>query len=170
MATPLDFGVIAYFKPFIVFLLAFAVAFAILKKAKIFGDNRAINTIISFCFALLAVISGKFIDFVSVATPWIAIFLTFLLLLFAVFMFFGLKEEETWLHIGKWTVVVVIGLILVLSLIKVYETKLSPYGNQTTGKSPTSETFRTILNPGVLGALFILIVAALAIRLISGKD
>jgi len=89
-----DMGVFSYVIPF---LLIFAVVFAILKKAKIFEDNRAINSIIAIAIALLALVNDHVPRFFEILFPRFGIGLSIFLVLIILIGFFYKPGGD-----GKW--------------------------------------------------------------------
>jgi hypothetical protein len=93
----------------------------------------------------------------------------FLFLTFTALMFWDKKTEEIWGALGGVQTVVIIGiLILVLGISQVFGPVFSPYEpGGPAEKTIGGETLRTIFHPRVLGAIFILVVAAISIQRIS---
>ncbi len=180
MATLLDAGLLSYFMPLFVFLVIFILIYALLAKTKLFGDMPALNLLAAICIAAVAVFAGTITGVVITLTPWIVFMVFVLALLFGMFAFFGVENKEIWDTIGGKTPYFVIVLIIVLiAITQTFEKQVSPFedSNQTVVTAGTTaqpqnvrgEVIRTLTHPRLLAALFMLIVSAFAIRLITDK-
>ena len=176
----LEFGLIKFLMPFFVFLLILVAMYAILIKTKLFGENAVtLNLIAAICIAAVATFAGSIITPLTTIIPWIVFIIIILGYIFALFGFFGVKDnEEIWDTIGgKTTISVIIIILIFVSLVMFYEPAVSPFGSKQTvvtlpgqeNQNVQSEVVKTITHPRVLGALFILIVSSFAIRLIVDK-
>ena len=176
----LEFSLISFLMPFFVFLIILVVIYAILMKTNLFGEKATtLNLIAAVSIAAVATFAGSIITPLTTIIPWIVFIGIILLFLFAILGFFGAKEEEIWGTIGgKSTIVVIIIIIVFIGLVMLFEPEVSPFGtledSQQADKSAgeenvQSEVVKTLTHPRVLGALFILIVASFAIRLIIDK-
>ncbi len=174
MATVLDVGLLQYFLPAFIFLFITILSFAMLKKVLKDLDTKAI-WVASICIGLIALFSGKVIQLIQFITPWYVVIFVFLLLTFMSLMFWIpadskiSPETQILSAMGGVQTIVVIGiLILVIGISQVFGNVFSPYdptgpASQTIG----GETLKTVFNPRVLGAIFILIIAAFAVQRIS---
>ena len=184
MATILDVGLLSFFMPFFIFFFVFVLIYALLSKTNLFGEKQAVlNFVGSICIAAISVFTGTITGVVINIVPWIILVIIVLLFLFSLFTFFGIsKNEEIWATIGGQTVVYVIILIIVLvGLIQAFEKQVSPYQSGTTASATTTTNagiqpsnvkgavISTLTHPRLLGALFILIVSALSIKVILDK-
>ena len=176
MATLLDATLISFLMPLFVFLFIFVVIYALLTKTKLFGEKQvALNFLAAICIAAVAVFAGNLITLIGTVTPWIVFIIIILVFIFGMYKLFGVEDKEIWDAIGGKTLVYVIILIIVLvGLSIVFEPQISPYapGENATGiagKDVKSEVITTITHPRVLGALFILLVAAFTVKLLVDK-
>ncbi len=179
MATLLDATLISFLLPLFVFLFIFVVLYGLLSKTKLLGENTALNFLAALCVAAVAVFAGTLIKLIGTVTPWIVFVLIILVLIFGIFKFFGVEDKETWDTIGGKTVVyVVILIILLIGLTIVFEPEVSPFEDKNgtgvsssglAGKSVKNEVLSTLTHPRLLGALFILLVAAFTIKLLIDK-
>ena len=64
------------------FLLIFALAFAILQKIKIFGDNKSINVVVALVLGLLVVRNQFIVSLLNSFLPRISLFLVIILMFF----------------------------------------------------------------------------------------
>lgn len=171
----LEIGLLSFLMPIFIFLFIFVIIYAMLLKTNIFGEKaKALNLIASLCIAAVATFAGSIIKPLTTIVPWIVFIAIILGLIFALFGFFGVENEEIWGTIGGKTLYGVIIIILVfISLVMVFEPEVSPFGSSTgeaaQGQNVQSEVVRTLTHPRVLGAIFILIVASFSIRLIVDK-
>lgn len=167
MATLLDISLLGFLLPLFIFLLVFVIVYVILSKTTLFGEkNNALSFIAAFCLAAVSVFTGSFTSFVSVVTPWIVFIGFILVLLFAIFKFFSLEDSKIWDTIGGPTLVyVVILIILLIGIAIVFGSDVAPSGEG----SVKNEVIVALTHPRILGALFILIVSAFAVRLLSEK-
>ena len=180
MATLLDVGLLTYLLPFFIFLFVLAVVFGILSKTKFISDNNTINLVIAICIAAVSIFAGTITGAISSIIPWIVFVALILVLIFVIFMFFGLKESEVWDTIGGKTLIFIIFLLIIfIGVTKTFEKDVSPYtapnGTVITpsggvqGGNVQGEVVRTITHPRLLAAIFILVTSGFAIRLIIDK-
>jgi hypothetical protein len=84
----LDITGLAFFNPLFSFVLLFVIAYAVLDKIKIIGENKAINVIVA---AMLAVIFATVLDvrnFAEAVIPWFGVLVIamFFILFMAAFL------------------------------------------------------------------------------------
>ena len=168
MATILqNLGFLEFFLPVFSFLFIFALVYAVLDKFKLMGENKWLKLIVSFSIALLFLFSKDTLRFVEFITPWFVVLIVLALFILSLFMFMGLKEgdlEKTAKDpIVYWTVLVIIIILLIIAIGEVF-TFVAP--DDQTGTPPT-EGLRAVTHPRTLGAIFLLIVAAFAVKFIS---
>lgn len=160
MATILETGLINYIMPVLVFLLIFAVVFAILKKLAIFGDNVGVNSVIAFVVALIFMITPRARELVTTMTPWFLIIVVLVFFILMTLVFIGLKEEALTAlakHPAMYIIVIVIvALIFFISLAKVFA-----------GAGLDFSYFEFLVHPRILGVIFILVIASLAVKFIA---
>ncbi len=181
MATVLDTSLLNFISPIFSFIFIFALMYAVMDKFKLIGDNKGIHAAIALSIAVVFLFAEDAVRLINFITPWFVIMLVVGLFLTTFFVFFGVKAET----IGKsvmtdprvyWTVIVLSIIILFISIGQVFGSDLSGSGSDTVIKpiaeragasDATTEGFNAIVHPRVLGALFLLIIAAFAVRLIS---
>ncbi len=170
MATILDVSLLKFFLPAFTFLLILVLSFAMLKKTTKFDDK--LSWVAAFSIAAIALFSGKTIELINFITPWFVVIFVFLFLVFISLMFWDEKPEKIWSTLGGVNTIVIIGiLILVIGISQVFGPVFSPYTpGGPTEKTIGGETLRTIFHPRVLGAIFILIIAAFSIQKISETE
>ena len=109
-----DFGVYAYLLPF---LLIFAIVYGILSKAKIFGDEKGVNIIISLAVALLALLNDTVPEFFAQIFPFAGVAISILLVALILMGMFGDinvpgAARSTFFVIGAILAIVVVYLAL----------------------------------------------------------
>jgi len=168
MATFLDIGLLNFFLPVFTFLFVLAVLYAILTKTHILGDNRRVILTASVAVAFITMFSGGATGLINFITPWFVLLGVGLLLFFGILMFLGQKEDEIWQRLGGATTILILVLIIIIvGMGQVLGPVFSPYGTSEGGKSIGGETLKTLFHPRVLGALFILLIAAFTIQQVS---
>ena len=168
MATLLDASLIDYFRPIFVFIFIFVILYAILQKTEILGKGaKNLNVFAALSVSVLSLFTGKITDLVSTVTPWVVAVYIAVILIFMILLFFGIKEEEAWTYVGgKWLPVIMIILIFVIGISQVLT--LSPLsGDSGDGKSAYGEEIlKTLVHPRILGALLLIVIIAVASKLI----
>ncbi len=172
MATLLDTGLIRFFLPIFSFILVMVISYAILQKTNIL-KNQNVNIAAAFAIAVLFLFTPEAIQLIQLTTPWFIVFLIFLMLMFMTFMFLGAKDEQVnWVLTQPsvyWTIIVVILGIFLFGLVQVFGGQVQAIfgGGEVNGdQGVIVDIGRIIFHPRVLGAVFILLIASQAIRLI----
>ncbi len=167
MATFLDVGLLEFFLPLFSFLFIVMVLYALMHKNNFLGPSDRVHWVAAISIGMIVLFSGGSIELINIITPWFVILIIFLVLLFSIFMFFGTKETELLSTIGGPIVVVIVALLMLLAAISaVFGPVFNPYQTDEEGRTIQSETIRTLFHPRVLGAVFILLIAAFATRFI----
>lgn len=177
MASFLDLGILTYMAPMFVFFFLFFIIWAVLEKVELFSKIRGLNMLIAFLVSLIAILTPELVEAITLATPWFVLLLIFLFVLLLVFMFTGVSAEDIGAQFKEKTVVWIV-LLVCLGIFGYALTQV--YGEQvhaiTSGEPIDGEegglmqTIGEILfHPRVMGALFIMILASQAVRLISAK-
>jgi len=169
MATLLDTTLLYHFLPFFTFAFIFVVLYAVLNKTKILGDNNGLNFIAALCIATISLFAGGILELINFIVPWFVFIFIFLIMLFAGFAFLGKDFNEIWSKINVWTVLIIIFLLLLIGIVITFEEIFTPYASGGIGKSIGGETLKTLFHPRVLGALFILIISSITIKMISNE-
>lgn len=173
MATILDVGPLTYFTPVFVFLLVFVVFYATLLKTKILGENQGLISLAAFVVALLFVITSTATEFITLITPWFVVLLIVSMCFILIFMFVGIKPEAIAGAVSErgtvWTILIILLVLLGVALTKVIGPSVAAITQGEGGAEGNwMGTIGTIVfHPKILGALFILIVAAYAVKSIS---
>ena len=169
MATLLDLTILQYLTPLFTFLFILIISYAILDKFKLLGDKVAPKLLAAFSVSMLFIFSKEALNVINMFTPWVLVLAIAGFLLIAVLMFWGAKEESVMNAVTKeafWPIFIVVILFLVVVITVVFQDTQSPY-DQSEDKTRTSEGFKTIFHPRILGAILILVIALFAISNVS---
>jgi len=175
MATFLDILFLDKFSPIFIFLLVFALIYAILKTTKVLGDNNSIVAIVALAVGFLVILSSDSQEVVKNVMP-----LFFMLILFIFFMLVGLRflgMEEGVIKEGmkKWgpvhiALLVIVSLIFAAGVAAVFGNKLLPLTQNSTSVEATDygkNVAQALFHPKVLGIIFVLIISMFAILLLT---
>ena len=195
MATILDASLLGFFAPVFIFLFVFAVIYAILEKTSLFGnESKALRVIAAFSVAAVSTFIGDSFTKLTVSIlPWIVFLVIIMFLLFTIYLGFGVAdgkkgtgEKEVWDIIGKTPIYIIVLLIILIGLSSVFEEELSPFDSSSgsdvevvsinedgervvESKNPRSEALEAMTHPRMMGAIFMLIIASAAIKLLVDK-
>lgn len=133
----LDLTGLSTFIPVFSFLLVFVVTYALLGTTKILGDHKFVHILVSFCVAILFLVSANAIKYVATITPWVVGFIISLMLIGLVV---GLMGKDTLEKVFKpgfaWLIVVVLVVIFIVSASFIFSDLISKYlGGQVLGES-----------------------------------
>src|SRR3989338_8450077 len=156
MATILDFNLLNFISPIILFLFVYIILYGLLSKVEMFGKSQGIRAFISFF------------------TPWFVVFVMFGMFLMLMFMFAGVKQEDlvktVMGHGGIYGIVIAISIILFLvSFSEVFGPGLFDYPGGNTSYW-WDNVKSALFNTKVLGILVILVIAAETIRQFGNKE
>jgi len=180
MASVLDTSLIGYFSPVITFFFIFAIVYALLQKSKILKGSSNVHALIAFTVGLMFLFTPSATALVNVFTPWFVVLFIVVILVMVIFLSIGYTEESFVNFMGegviRWTILLIVILILVISMTQVFpsvstvaagEGTSVDVGEGSGSASVGEEIRRSIFNPRMLGALFLLIISAFAIKAIS---
>ena len=175
MATFLDVSTLSLVTPIFVFLLIFVLVYAIVLKTKILGENNALMVTAALSVAVISMFAGSSVpQFIINTVPWIvALFIGLLFLIFIYLFLGGSSEKEIMEQLGlKWVVFVILIVIVFIGLVQVI--RLSPLQQSQGGNLTSEDTFKqeivsTLVHPRILGALFLMIIAAFAVKLLTDQ-
>ena len=191
MATFLDIGLFGYFGAIFPVLLVFLLVFAVLTKTNFFGDNKGVHSLIAFAIAMMMLFSPGVVGVINVMAPWFVIIFIFSMLFLLALQFLGVESSAITSYMtGDWSAVhwIILSIAIIIaigSLATVYGESLLPYtesgqaelttGGGVTGTTTSTGDFnqnvgRVLFHPKVIGMAFILLLSALTIRLMAGKD
>lgn len=163
MATFLDMGagkVFEYFMPAFIFILIFILLYATLDKTGLIGKNKSLNAIVSLIVSLTVLFTGGTVELINFVTPWFAVIIV-VALLAVLLMSAHLKEGELNLGVVPTLAMIFAGIVLMVGITQVFGPVFQPYSD---GADSGWWTLKTIFHPRVLGAVFILLIAAFAIK------
>ena len=163
-----DISLISFFTPIIIFVLAFVIMYAILKKTPLLGKSNAINIIVSVIVALIfASVSGAR-DYIATIAPWFVILVVALFfILFLVSFSQGKFVEMKWLAV---VFIILLVIVFLIAAIKVFN--LTPYipgASESGGDDTVLDIKHWILKDNVLGAGLLIIIAAIVIWVVLKK-
>jgi len=187
MATVIETGLVSFFSPLLVFLFVYAIVFAILEKTKLLGDKMSINAVVAFVFGLMFIMVRQAREVLTTSIPWILLIFALLVLIFMIFMFAGVSEEEMvkpFLASGPmaWVIGIAIALIFVVALGQVFGDQVRSIYIGGAGANVTEaatavtssgslglaqEIGKIIFHPNILALILILVISALAVKFIS---
>lgn len=212
MATPvMDVGLLNFFSPLFIFLLLFAVIYALFQWTKIFGDNKVIHSMIAVVLALFgSIFSPSARGLIEFIMPWFTFLVIIGVVVIVLFKMFGVSDDSLTSAVKSpgvmWTILILVIVLIIGALSHVFgqnqlaytsDTQSAGIGaDQTGGLSDLQQGGETgLLNPGghpgtkdtdtgdiqknigatfyhprVLGMIFILIIAAMAIRMLSAPS
>lgn len=153
----IDISGIATFMPVFGFLLVFSVVYALLSKTQALGENRFVSILVSFCVAIIFLISSTAIRVVEQITPWVAVFailLVFVVLLVGVILKADTLEKVFTPAFG-WFILVVVIVFFIIS------------GSLILGKAFTMPEW--LKQPQMLGIIILGIIAVFASWLLTRK-
>jgi len=168
-----EIGILSLLNPIFVFVLLFVVFYAILAKTKILGESQGNNLIVSFVLAIIFATLTSARDYVISVIPWFAILFV---IAFLILLLIGImqKDVDKFIKPGvSWIFVIIFVIILIVIAIKVFYPQIAPYtpGGDETGANPILLQIKHLIStPEVLGALLLLIIAAVTSWVLTKKE
>jgi hypothetical protein len=157
----IDLTGLGTFMPVFAFILVFTLVYALLAKTKVLGEHKFVHIFVSFCIAIIFLISANAIEYVKVATPWFAAFIVSLLFIALVFGLVKGNLEDFFKAKGfAWFLVIVLILVFIFSAIHVFAPLVNQY---------IAGPKKFILQPQVLGFVILIVVTAFAAWLLTKK-
>ncbi len=178
MATLLDATVLQAIASIFPFLFVLVLVYALLARTKLVGENTFVHIIIALAISLPFLFWDLPAKIISTMAPWFIIFFIFIIFALIVFKIMGAKDEQiataVKMPIVYWSLIIVALVILTASVTKVY------YGEYNASTVPEGEdSSRTIeyegediyliYHPKMLGFIFIFLVAAFTVGLMSKR-
>lgn len=154
----MDFSGLSTLIPIFGFLFIFTVIYALLAKTKILGENKFIHIFVSFCVAIIFVVSANAIEYVRVITPWFATFLVSLLFILIIVGLIRGKIEDFFKPWFVWVILVILIAIFVGSAVYVFADVINTYFS-------TQKQF--FLQPQIFGAVILIILAIITSWIIT---
>ncbi len=181
----IDLSLLVSLKRIFPFILVWVVVYALLEWREIFGkDKKGLRSVVAFVIAMIFLISSDASLVVEYMTPWFVIILIFVLLMLMIFKMFGASDEKIKEVIqGDRTVIywiIFISFIVFFAALgKVFFTTALPGGedlregigadDSTVSDAGEGAFWQTLFHPKILGTIFILLLAALAIKFLAGE-
>ncbi len=172
MATFLDVSVLSLVTPIFVFLLIFVLVYATALKTKILGENNALIVTAALSVSVISMFAGSSVpQFITNTVPWIvALFIGLLFLIFIYLFLGGGSEKEIMEQLGlKWVVFVILIVIVFIGLVQVIRLSPLQQGGNATQDTFKQEIVSTLVHPRILGALFLMIIASFAVKLLTDQ-
>lgn len=125
MATPtIDISLLGYFTPVFMFLLIWAIVYAILHTSHFLGDNKVLHGSIALLIGLLVILSKQVQVMVSFMLPWFVVVFIIVVFILIIFKIFSpdLHFHELITHHGglQWTILIVCIVIILGALSKAF--------------------------------------------------
>ncbi len=170
MAAIISTELLNYVSPVLIFIFVWSILYVVLQKFEIFGKNQPINAAISFAASILFIITPVARALISEVVPWFIIMVLIIVVILVILMFMGYKEVDIVSYMKKErfgiTVVTIVIALFLIALAKV----LGPSAYQYPAAAEIgilADVRRILLNPKVLGIVFILVVVAKFIHSIT---
>lgn len=187
MATFLDIGLVEHFAIIFPILLVFVIVFALLEKSQILGDNKGIHSLIALSIAIMMIFVPGLIQVVMIMAPWFVVLFLLITFFLLLLMSFGTKWEaisgvaNIW-QVPHWFLLIISLIIFIGALSQVYGGAMLPFSEDgaatvsVNGEELTTDTGdfnqnvgRVIFHPKTIGMVFILMVGALTIKLLTSS-
>lgn len=189
MATPtIDLSLLGYFAPVLSFILIWTLVYAALQYTKALGDNKIIHAMIAFVIGSLFLLMPAATGIVLFIAPWFTVLFIITIFMIIAFKIFGatdtqIKNVITNYGALQWLVAILGVIIIIGGFSQVYGQKFLGTTqkdaanipiNKNAGVSSTAtgnfeqNVAAVFFHPKILGTVFILIIAALSIKMLSG--
>ena len=191
----MDIGLLSKFSSILVFLLVFAVGYAIIKKTKILGESGSMAALVAFVIAIFIALNNSITAFLGFILPWFFILIFILIFLIFVGKLFGKTDQDiAWAFNWKekntpavtWIIIISI-IILIAGLSNLFGQGLLDQGKGVDSERPAdviefdeegnqisvasedynSSVMATLAHPKVLGVIVILLIGLCAILLLT---
>jgi len=175
MATVLDLSLLYSLKPVITFLLIFTITYGVFVFSKLFGDNKVLQAFLAFLLAFIGSLTPAVVVMVEFMTPWFTIFFIFLVFSLVIFKIFGATDENLHMVIRKSVGLqyLLIAFAIIIGIGALTQAFGAPAAALTgpveDGGFLGGNVAPIFFHPKVLGMVFLLLIAAVAIRLLTSK-
>lgn len=172
MATgTLDISGINFFMPVFSFLFVFIVIYAILFKTKVLGDNKFINSLVSFIMAIVFMSFSSMETYVRSVIPWFIVLVVILFLIMMVGMFSTKEWDKMFTKGFAWIVIVIFIVVFLIVAINVFNPIFHPDRVFVQGDNPQvfSQLIYFIFYSNWAGTILLLIIGAVVAWFISKK-
>ena len=180
MATPLDIGILKQLGIIFPLLFVFIVVYAILIKTDYFKDNKGLASLLGIVLAIMVLFSPIVRETVNRIAPWFVLLFIFIIFTLIAIMIFGTTESDIMDVVkgGKYTFIIywVVALVLIITVGSLTSVLSEQGGIGNTadsysediavgdGGGQTSEFWKTLAHPKVLGMILVLMIASFTVR------
>ncbi|MBS3137807.1 hypothetical protein J4232_05205 [Candidatus Woesearchaeota archaeon] len=196
MATPaIDISLLARFSPVFIFLLCLVLVYALLAHTKPVGDQKLIYALVALGISIGVVLSPPIMRMIEFMAPWFTVLFIFMIFGIIAYKIFGATDADIHTVIKEygglqWTIAI-IGILIALGALSAafgqqslegtdgtatdtgdtitFEGDDGNYAAGTDSPNFKSNLERTFYHPKTLGILFVLVLSALTISLLTGK-
>lgn len=162
MATILDLKIGTFLAPLFIFILVFALLYAILTKINFFTKSKNVNAMLAFVVAVMFLFIPDLGKVLILSTPWAVLLLIITVLILLLFMSMGAtgKTFESMVEHPTIMTVFIAGVILVflIGITQVYGPVVFYPPEQQVGL--WADIRRSIFSAKFLGAVFVIIIAS----------
>lgn len=166
----IDIGLLSFISPIFVFLFVMVLFFAVLEKTKIFGENKGVNALLSFCVALLFIITTTATELVKILTPWLVMLIIISMIFMVFFLFLGVKPDTISEAVGKpgffWPIFIVLLIVLGIALTQVFGPQIASL-TQEDQEGFAKNVAQIIFHPKILSVIILLLIASYAIKVVT---
>ncbi len=181
--------ILGLFMPFFMVIFVWVITYALLEKTKLLGDKKGWNSIISLVMGLSVLAVPDVSRLIAIILPWFFfLFLFFILIALGYSLVSGKQDTSALEDISKtlggptgvtWVFLVIGGIILALAAGNLYGDQFLQYSspgdintvNSTSYNTATNSykenLYATLFHPAIIGMMAFLLVATLAIILLS---
>jgi hypothetical protein len=153
--------------PIMAFMFVFLVIYALLAKTRLLGGNTFIHFFVSFIIAIIFAMSPTATEFTVMTIPWIAVLLVAVLsILLAFALLKGNLEDIVKNPIVAMLIIIVTMIIFLVSALNVFGPFFAQY---MPGPQQQPGLISFLINPSVLGAIVLTIIAAIASWVLTKK-
>ena len=167
----IDISGINFFMPVFSFLLVFIVIYAVLWKTKVLGDNKFINSLVSFIMSIIFMSFSSMENYVTDIVPWFVVLIIILFLVLVVVMFTTQKSSEILTKGFAWVVVAIFIVVFLIVAINVFNPVFHQDRILVSGSQPlvVSQIIYFVFFSQWAGTVLLLIIAAAVAWVITKK-
>lgn len=160
MATFWDASLLKYLAPVFIFILVFAIIYALLQKSKVLGGMQKLDFIVALVVSLLTLISENAADFVGELSIWYVL-IAVLIVMITLMMSAGVPGDPPVIGISGNILFYVAIIVLVVVISTTFGPVFNPY---SAGANPDWWALQTIFHPKVFGVVFLFLIATILIN------
>lgn len=155
-----------YLMPIIVLVLAFIIMYAILRSTKLLGGVNIIDIVVSVIIAVIFASISSAREYIQTIATWFVILVVALFFILFILSFVAGKfSGPKWVGI---VFIILLALVFLIAAVKVFN--LEPYllgQSESGGQDTLLDLKHWILQDNVLGAILLIIIAAIVIWVVS---